>query len=86
MLFILKRKGLDTTMGVRIIRVKINSTELKNWLNNEGFVCLEEEEYYSNTYAHKIFDESLKDHYQEEVDDHDYTFSDWCEEHEIYTK
>ena len=63
-------------MGVRIACIKINSTELKNWLNNEGFVCLEEEEYYPTTYAHKFFDEELQDHYKEETDDHDYTFSD----------
>lgn len=73
-------------MGIRIIRIKINSTKLKNWLNNEGFVCLEDEEYYPTTYAHKFFDEMLQDHYQDEIDDHDYTFNDWCEENEVYTK
>lgn len=65
-------------MGIRIIRIKINSTELKNWLNNEGFVCLEDEEYYPTAYAHS--------YYQDEINDHDYTFNDWCEDHEIYTK
>lgn len=73
-------------MGIRIIRIKINSTELQNWLNNDGFICLEDEEYYPTTYAHLFFDEALQDHYQEESDDHDYTFNDWCEDHEIYTK
>ena len=73
-------------MGIRIIRIKINSTELKNWLNNEGFVNLEDEEYYPTTYAHKFFNEALQDHYHDEADDHDYTFNDWCEDHEIYTK
>lgn len=73
-------------MGIRIIRIKINSTELKDWLNNEGFVNLEDEEYYPTTYAHKFFNEALQDHYHEEADDHDYTFNDWCEDHEVYTK
>ena len=73
-------------MGIRIIRIKINSTELQNWLNNAGFVCLETEEYYSTTFAHLLFDEALQNHYQNEIDDRDYTFDDWCEEHEVYTK
>lgn len=69
-------------MSINIIKIKINSKELTDWLNNAGFVCLETEEYYSTTYAHKLFDEELQD----EIDDHDYTFDDWCEDHEIYTK
>ena len=73
-------------MGIRIIRIKINSTELKNWLDNDGFVCLEDEEYYPITQAALFFDEALQDHYHDEVDDHDYTFNDWCEEHEVYTR
>lgn len=73
-------------MGIRIIRIKINSTELKDWLNNEGFVCLEDEEYYPITHAALFFDETLQDHYHDEADDHDYTFNDWCEDHEVYTK
>ena len=73
-------------MGIRISRIRINWIELKNWLNNDGFVCLEDEEYYPTTYAHQFFDEALRDHYHDEADDHDYTFNDWCEEHEVYTK
>ena len=73
-------------MGIRIIRIKITPKEFADWRNNDGFVCLEEEEYYPTTYAHKFYDEALQDHYQEEADDHDYTFNDWCEDHEIYTK
>lgn len=65
-------------MSIRIIRIKINSKELKDWLNNDGFVCLETEEYYSTT--------ALQDYYQDEFDGHNYTFSDWCEENEFYTK
>jgi hypothetical protein len=73
-------------MGIRISRIRINWIELKNWLDNDGFVCLEDEEYYPTTYAHQFFDEALQDHYHDETDDHDYTFNDWCEEHEVYTK
>lgn len=73
-------------MGIRIIRIKINSTELQNWLNNDGFVCLEDEEYYPTTQAALFFNEALLDHYHDEIDDHDYTFDDWCEDHEIYTR
>jgi hypothetical protein len=73
-------------MGIRISRIRINWIELKNWLDNDGFVCLEDEEYYPTTYAHQFFDEALQDHYHDEADDHDYTFNDWCEEHEVYTK
>lgn len=63
-------------MSIRIIRVKINSIELQNWLNNDGFVCLECAEYYSITYIHKFYDEFIQD----------CTFQDWCKEQEIYTK
>lgn len=75
-------------MGIRIFRIPVNATDLKNWLNNEGFVCLEDEEYYPTTYAHLFFDEALRDHYREigVEDDHDYTFNDWREENEIYTQ
>jgi hypothetical protein len=73
-------------MGIRISRIRINWIELKNWLDNDGFVCLEDEEYYPTTYARQFFDEALQDHYHDEADDHDYTFNDWCEEHEVYTK
>ena len=73
-------------MGIRIIRIKINSKELTNWINNEGFICLEDEEYYPTTHAQLFFDEALEDHYNDEIDDHDYTFNDWCNDHEVYTK
>ena len=70
-------------MGIRIIRIKISPKEMKDWINNEGFVCLESEEYYPTTYAHLFFS---KAYHHDETDDCDCTFDDWCKDHEIYTK
>ena len=33
-------------MSIRIIRVKINLTQFKSWLNNEGYVSFDDEKYY----------------------------------------
>lgn len=73
-------------MSIRIVRVKINSIELQNWLNNDGFVCLEDEEYYPTTQTALFFNEALQDHYHDEANDHNYSFQDWCKDHEFYTK
>lgn len=75
-------------MSIRILRIKINSTDWKNWLNNEGFIFFEDEEYVTTNDTHLFFDEALRNHYREigMEDDHNYTFNDWCEENEIYTK
>lgn len=48
-------------MGIRIIAIKLNSIEFKNWFNNEGFVCLENEQYYPITYAHEFYDKFVQD-------------------------
>ena len=63
-------------MSIRIIPIKLNSTELKDWFNNEGFVCLEIEKYYPATFAHELYDKFAEN----------CTFKEWCEAHEIYTK
>ena len=63
-------------MSIRIIRVKINLTQFKSWLNNEGYVCFNDEKYYPATDAHKLYDKFAKD----------CTFQEWCKEHEIYTR
>ena len=63
-------------MGIRIIPIKLNSTEFKDWFNNEGLVCLENEQYYPATFAHELYDKFAEN----------CTFKEWCEAHEIYTK
>ena len=63
-------------MGIRIIRIKINSAEFTNWLNNEGFVCLEDEEYYPTTQVQLFFDEALQDHYHDESQHNFHTLYD----------
>ena len=75
-------------MGIEIHKIPITEKELIEWKKGQGFICFENDEFFTYDSAHELFNERLAEHYNELgiEDDHDYTFRDWCEENEIRDK
>ena len=80
------KEGLNTTMGVRIATITdLTRDDIELWRNGDLFIDLTTEESFTRGLVMEFYKEAFKDHYNEELDDHDFTtFDQWCSENEFY--
>ena len=73
-------------MGVNIFTISgLTRDDIELWRNGNLFVDLNDNKAYSHFFVNTWYDEALKDHFNEEPDDHDYmSFDEWCSENELY--
>ena len=73
-------------MGINIYKIPMMESEIRAWREGCGFIDFESELYITTNEAHDRYNSDLKNHYNEEPDDHDYTFDQWCNENNIMSK
>ena len=70
-------------MDVTIYKIETTPERTNEFRGGRAYINLNEEELLLEHEAHEMYNELLKDHYDEYPDDHDYTFNDFRYENDI---
>ena len=77
------RKELNTTMDISMYRIETTPERVNEFRGGRAYIDLNEEELLLENEAKELYNELLKEHYEDYPDDHDYTFNDFRYENDI---